>query len=140
MSRRYAEDTSVPVDRSRTEIERTLIRFGASMFAYATDPTGSRIAFEHAGRRIVLSLPYPGSGGLTQLQHEQAIRAAWRALVLVIKAKLVAVDAGVATFEDEFLAYTALPDGSVFGDWARPQIARAYELNTMPALLPGSAA
>ena len=32
--RRYAEGTSVPVDRSRAEIERALTRYGATGFGY----------------------------------------------------------------------------------------------------------
>ncbi|WP_242394821.1 hypothetical protein [Anaeromyxobacter oryzisoli] len=32
---RYAQGTSVPMERSRAEIERTLVRYGASGFAYA---------------------------------------------------------------------------------------------------------
>lgn len=37
-------------------------------------------------------------------EWEQACRQAWRALALVIKAKLEAVDAGIVTFEEEFMA------------------------------------
>jgi hypothetical protein len=32
---RYAEGTSVPMDRSRIEAEKTLMRYGATGFAYA---------------------------------------------------------------------------------------------------------
>ena len=34
----YAEATSVPVDRSKSEIERTLDRYGATHFAYMITP------------------------------------------------------------------------------------------------------
>jgi hypothetical protein len=46
----------------------------------------------------------------TQAQRawEQAVRQRWRALVLVIKAKLEAVESGITSFEDEFLAHTVL--------------------------------
>jgi len=37
---RYAEGTSVPADRSRAEIERTLTRYGADQFAYGWRATG----------------------------------------------------------------------------------------------------
>jgi hypothetical protein len=66
---------------------------------------------------------------------EQACRQRWRALALAIKAKLEAVEAGITSFEDEFMAHIVLPDGSTFGRWARPQIAKVYEENTMPSLL-----
>jgi len=33
----YAEDTRVPIERSRSEIERTLERYGATAFSYGWD-------------------------------------------------------------------------------------------------------
>ena len=45
---------------------------------------------------------------------------------------------GAAVFESEFLAHIILPgSGQTFGEWAIPQIARAYdEAGTMPPMLP----
>jgi hypothetical protein len=65
-------------------------------------------------------------------EYEKATRQRWRALALVIKAKLEAVESGITIFEDEFLAHIVLPDGSTAGDWMRPQIAKAYDKNKMP--------
>jgi hypothetical protein len=48
------------------------------------------------------------------------------------------VESGIAEFEDEFLAYLVLPNGQTVGDFTRPQIAKAYENNQMPALMPGA--
>jgi hypothetical protein len=42
---------------------------------------------------------------------EQACRRRWRALALVIKAKLEAAEAGITEFEAAFLAHIVLPDG-----------------------------
>ena len=66
---------------------------------------------------------------------EQAQRQRWRALLLVIKAKLEAIEAGIATFEDEFLAYTMLPSGETVGEWVSPQLDKVYEKGVMPATL-----
>lgn len=150
---RYAENTSVSVESSRAEIERTLQRYRAESFAYGWDRERAVIEFKAQGRRIrfVLPLPDPNAREFThtpgrELQRspakayeawEQACRQRWRALALAIKAKLEAVEAGITTFEDEFMAHIVLPDGSTFGAWARPQIERVYQLNEMPALLPG---
>ena len=68
---------------------------------------------------------------------EQACRQKWRALLLVIKAKLEAIDAGITTLDDEFLAGVMLPSGETVGEWAGPQIQRVYETGQMPPLLPG---
>lgn len=64
--------------------------------------------------------------------HAQAIRARWRGLLLIVKAKLEAVDAGISTFEREFLADILLPDGRSLHEWIKPQIAEAYESTAMP--------
>lgn len=151
---RYAERTEVGSDRSRAEIERTLRRYGATAFAYGWDQLAATIMFELADRRIKFRLPMPdrnsrefthtpGKGlrrseDAIEREWEQAQRQRWRALALVIKAKLEAVAAEITTVEQEFLAHIVLPDGSTVGDWARPQLAIAYERNSMPALMPGS--
>lgn len=72
--------------------------------------------------------------------RDQATRQRWRALALVIKAKLEAVESGIATFEDEFLAYTMLPTGATVGEWAHEQLELAYQSGQVPELLPGRSA
>jgi hypothetical protein len=53
----YAQGTSVPVSRSKTEIEATLKRFGADEFAYGVRKDGSaQIGFVARGRRIRFTL------------------------------------------------------------------------------------
>jgi hypothetical protein len=150
---KYAETTTVSSEKSRNEIERTLARFGAKGFLYGWLDKSALIMFEMDGRQIKFILPLPDRG-LKEFTHtpnrstlrtekaaneayEQAVRQKWRALALVIKAKLEAVESGITVFEDEFMAHIVLPDGQTVGSWMRPQIARAYEIGTMPALLPG---
>ena len=67
---------------------------------------------------------------------EQACRQKWRALALVIKAKLEAVESGIAIFDEEFLANIVLPDNTTVGKVMLPQINKAYETGKMPPLLP----
>jgi hypothetical protein len=66
----------------------------------------------------------------------QACRQRWRALALVIKAKLEAVESGITTFEDEFLAHIVMPDGKRVADHVKPTIARVYDGGQMLPLLP----
>jgi len=148
---RYASNTTVAVDKSRAEIERTLRRYGADKFAYGWDREKGQICFVHKERTIKIVLVLPAmsdfektrTGRKTRNQDavlkawEQACRQKWRALALVIKAKLEAVESGIATFEDEFLAYTVLPDGSTAGEFMQPQIETALTCGTMPKLLIG---
>jgi len=149
----YASKTKVSSDKSKSEIERTLTRYGATEFLYGTKPEWAVIAFKMLGRQIRFMLPLPNrtSTEFTEYDrgystyeraeeaanklYEQAIRQKWRALALVIKAKLEACESGIAEFEDEFLAYVVLPNGKTMGEFARPQIAHAYDTGTMPPLL-----
>ena len=71
----------------------------------------------------------------TLVAWERSCRQKWRALALVIKAKLEAVEAGITTFEDEFLAATMLPDGATVSSWLQPQIEQAYKTGAPVALL-----
>ena len=150
---KYAAGTEVSSDRSRSEIERTLRRYGATAFAYAWEGSNAQIAFKLADRQIRFRLPLPApqsreftltptgrerSAPAAEDAYEQAVRQRWRALALVIKAKLEAVEAGISTVEDEFMAHIALPDGRTVGDWLGPQLTAVYAQQAMPALLPGS--
>ncbi len=67
---------------------------------------------------------------------EKACRQRWRALALVVKAKLAAVEAKITTFEEEFLPHIVLPDGSTVSDYMLPQVEQAYAIGKMPPLLP----
>jgi hypothetical protein len=145
----YAQNTSVSVEKSRAEIERILERYGATRFGYGWDQAKAVVQFETNGRQIRFELPLPDRterrfthhqrGKRTpesaQTEYEKACRQRWRALVLVVKAKLEAVESGVSEFEDEFLAHIVLPDGSTAGQWMRPQIERAYQTGGMPTML-----
>lgn len=146
---RYASQTTVSQEKSRAEIEATLQRYGATSFLYATNPENAVVGFIIGGRQVRFTLPMPDPKDRAFTHHsrgmrtanaaygawEQAGRQRWRALALVIKAKLEAVSAGITTIEDEFLAHTVLPDGSTVGQWAAPQLAIAYESGAMPSTL-----
>ena len=148
----YAKNTKVDVERTVDDIRRTLRSYGTvESFAFIEEGQRAAIVFTMYDRqvRLVLELPAPEDFRLTghrpprkrtQKQWEdaysQACRQRWRALLLVVKAKLEAVAAGIATFETEFMAHIVLPDSRTVGEWMTPQISKAYEHNEMPSLLP----
>lgn len=106
---RYAARTTVDPVQSRIELERILERVGADSVATMRDSTAAAVAFRLDGRNYVLRVPYPEQGARNR---DQQIRSKWRALVLLLKAKLVAIEAGVTTPETEFLAHAMLPTGA----------------------------
>jgi hypothetical protein len=116
----YARKTTVPVDKTRVEIERLVRRFGAKGFASGWDGATARVEFLCHSRHIRLSVTVP--------QTAQAEREKWRALALLVKAKLVAVDAKIATFEEAFFADIVMPEtGKTVWETAREPVRLAYE-------------
>lgn len=150
-TRRYAQNTTVASSDSRAEIERVLQRYGASEFGYGWDQTTAVVGFRLKGRLIRYRIAMPDRDDFKytavrqfvrepkdQLaEWEKACRQRWRALLLVIKAKLEAVEAGITTVEDEFLSATMLPSGETVGEFVGPQIEETYRTGGMPSLLPG---
>ena len=128
--RRYAEKTKVPVSNSRIEIERTLQRYGADQFLFGMGDDRALVGFRMNGRHVKIFLTLPKD-------NLAEVRRRWRAMAMVIKAKLEAVASGISVFDDEFMAHIVLPSGETVGEFMRPQIALAYEKGTMPKLLPG---
>jgi hypothetical protein len=147
---RYAEKTEVGADRSRAEIERILQRYGAESFAYGWEGRRAMIGFRMNDRMLRFVVPLPDRDDPEFLHtptgrqrtessrreaYEQACRQRWRALALVIKAKLEAVECGITSFEEEFLAQIMLPDGQTVGQFMLPQVEQVYLTGEMPPLL-----
>jgi hypothetical protein len=154
---RYAQDTSVSSDRSRAEIERTLSRYGAQQFMYGWDQDSALVGFVARGRQVRFLLPLPDrndrefthtptrgtrrSDSQIETAYEQAVRQRWRALALVIKAKLEAVEAEIVSFDEEFGMHFMLPNGKTVGEAILPQIDLAYLHGSgMLELMPGGGA
>jgi hypothetical protein len=149
---RYAQNTVVSADKSRSEIEASLRRYGADQFAYMTSRTEARVGFVAQGRQVQfrLAMPDPNDRQFTHTPErktprspaqaeaawEQATRQRWRALALVIKAKLEAVEAGITEFDDEFLAHIMLPNGQTVGESLKPQLDDVYASGRMLELMP----
>lgn len=148
---KYAEKTSVPVDRSKTEIEKVLKSYGATGFMYGTSENHAIIMFKANNRMVKFVLPLPDiqdeqfrrtERGRTRKTnkipeaYEQEVRRRWRAFSLAIKAKLEAVATGITQFDEEFLAHIVLPNGKTVAEESIPKIAQAYETGKNVPLLP----
>jgi len=133
--RRYAGSTTVSPDKSRAEIEKILTRYGATGFMYGWNDQGAVLGFMLANKqyRFVLVMPSqsdfrrsPKGRNWSALQQskafDQALRQRWRAMALVIKAKLEAVTSQISTIEKEFFAWMVLPNGKTAGDVILPKI------------------
>jgi hypothetical protein len=146
----YAANTTVPVEKSRAEIERLLSKHKCTKFMAGVDHERHQATVQfQAHARIVkfdIALPDPADPKYRRIKNsylqrtqagidkavDQETRTRWRALLLVIKAKLEAIESGIATFEDEFLAHVLLPNQQTVAEWVGPEVARIYETGTMP--------
>lgn len=129
----FAAKTKVPVDQTRNEIERTLARYGASRFAYFTEPGRAIIVFEASDRRLRFDLPLPEGDSD---KERQMCRQKWRALLLAIKSKLESVASGIETFEEAFLAHVVLHDSRTVYQHVQEPLALTYETGRIQPLLP----
>jgi hypothetical protein len=133
----YAARTTVPIEKSKAEIERTLRRYGADRFAYFVEPKGAVVMFEAHDRRLRFSLPLQEG---KDAKVDQARRQRWRALLLAIKAKLESVASKIETFDEAFLSHVVLPDGKTVHEHVAPRLAQIANGGEMQPLLPGPTA
>jgi hypothetical protein len=146
MYTRYAQQTAVPIERSRAEIERLLMRAQAQGFAYMTEGTRAMIGFRYHDLGFKIHLPLPDKDKFSrtpkgrrwrdadgpQIAWEQACRSSWRALCLIVKAKLEAVALGITTVEKEFASDLVLGDGRTLHE----HLSHSVMLGKVPKALP----
>lgn len=151
---KYAAKTEVSEEKSRSEIESILRRYGADAFSYGWEENRAVIAFRAHNRhiRFEVSMPARDDESITtyldrhgykqfrtdsaaETHYYQARRQRWRALALVVKAKLEAVEAGISEFENEFLGHIVMPDGRTVAEHILPKIEAAYIEGKMPTLM-----
>jgi len=123
----YADTTKVPVGQTRMDIEKLLAKHGAQAFGFSQDGARAVIAFRMKGLSYRFTMAVP--------DEPQAQRSKWRALLLVIKARLEGVESGIETMEDAFLANTVMADGATVAEWLKVEIKDAAKLGRMPQRL-----
>lgn len=127
--RRFAEGTDVPVERSQAELAGILRKHGVLRQAWASAPEGDTLQFELEGHQYRLRIERFDAEGLhaqweldgrppttlkylpsdTQVQAEW--RRRWRAIVLLLKAKLEFAEGDQSTVVRELMPYALLRDG-----------------------------
>jgi hypothetical protein len=121
------ESTTVAVEKSQGEIRRLLTAHSAARFAFGeeSDSAGVRwaaVSFAHGPYAVRIRVPHKPvderairsklmrarSRTREQIANdlaEQEARRIWRVMAWNLKARLVAVEEGVETFEEAFLAH-----------------------------------
>ena len=134
---RYAASTSVPVERSRAEVERVVTKYGATKFGTMSEETKVTIYFEVKDRQVQWSIPIPPKAKYRyDKDHEQEVRRRWRVLVITVKAMLEAVESTLLTFDQAFLPHIVIPGTArTIGETLVPKLPALYAGQSLPALL-----
>jgi len=158
-SRRFASKTVVGVERTQAEISTLLAKHGATARAVGVDDETGRatVMFALSGRRMRVDVALhldrrpPGTPRgwgrwrdedrrrWTVAQRDQQERSAWRGILLLLRAKLEAIEGGYSTVEHEFLADVLLPSGERVGEMMTGVVQQAYLTGALPRLLQGPA-
>ena len=155
----YAEGTSVSPEKTRLELDKLLQKHGADLRSLGVDDAlGAFCVFRIDGRSVRLRVPIPtveecrpakgreprgwhqwqphiGQRHWMEKRRDQIERERWRALLLLVKAKLEFVALGLSTVEREFLADVFLPNGHTVHEELAASIEQAYLDGKMPKLL-----
>lgn len=120
------ETTAVPVERSQAAIRKLLVAHGAASFEFGEGTVDgvphAAIGFVAHGRRVRMRVAHKAVDravvsrkmqrarsktweDVTADLEEQEARRIWRVVAWNLKARLEAVDEGVETFEEAFLAH-----------------------------------
>jgi hypothetical protein len=126
---KFASNTAVSVENSRAEIEKTVRRYGADSFVAGWEGDKAMVRFRCQSRYIRFVMTIPAENATEQ-------RRLWRALSLLVKAKLEAVASKIVTFEEEFFANVVMPDGATVYEASRENVRLAYETGKVSKLLP----
>ena len=124
--RRYAQDTSVPTERSKAEVEKLLSQAGATMFGYFQDTKSAKLMCELLGRRIKLEVPI--------FEDAQENRRQWRVLVIKVKCRLEELREG-HSIDEVFMPFILLPGGKTVAEHVIPKIENSYLENKAPQFL-----
>ena len=143
----YAKNTTVSEAKSRMDIEQVIRKYGASQFVSGFTEDAAMIGFTLNGWQVRFILPLdvePETRTPTgrcrkpdavEKARDQERRRRWRALFLVIKAKLEVVETGISSFEEEFLAHIVIDGNRTVKGEVLPKLRQLYETGDLPPLL-----
>ena len=131
--RKFAETTSVPLEKSQEEICHSITGpekdgyMGADQYAAIWETSGEVIRFRWRGLMYHLDVP--------AAKDEQDRRRLWRGMHLFVKAMLVASQNQVMPLEKSLLSALLLPNGQTVGDTLPAEVRTAFEAGLLPKRL-----
>lgn len=146
--RLFASDTSVPVDRTRAEINKLLTEWKCASIGWTDHIAESTVSVEFtwlredAMYRVRFTIAIPKTKPprdrwsrpslLSENEKAQAWRSAHRLLLLKLKADLNAAQSGLAKAEEIFLPWMVDRNGRTIAEIIVPQLRENYSLPALP--------
>lgn len=128
----YAKQTRVPIEQSKCSLEKMLRKAGASQIGTFSDANHASVVMFRLEERFVKLKIAPRSDARNLEQEERRV---WRVLLLLVKAKIETIEAGLSSVEREFLADVMTADGRTVGEVMRPALAASYESGKMEPIV-----
>jgi len=159
-ARRYAEGTTVSLEKTQAQIKAELIKRGATAILFHDDYKRrySIVGFQLGDNsQYLVFLPMPAENAIPEktasgwkrdasamvAAMEQEKARLHRSMFLLIKAKLVAIDDGLTSLEREFFADRVITNEAgkqiTVYEWYAPQIEHLRQEGLTPPLIPGIA-
>lgn len=119
------QDTNVEVERTQMELAKMLRAYGADQFGFSEAPEQAELGFRKGTLAVRMRVPIkPMTEEAARAwarsrrssmdkavagRREQEARRVWRVLYWLVKSRMEAIEAGVETFEQAFLAHLLDP-------------------------------
>lgn len=113
----YATRTTVSVDKTKAQIEKLVEQYEAEQFYSGWAGANAVVGFRMCDRIVKFILPLPDKKTETAARYEKICKVRWRALRLVLKAKLEAVEIGISDLRRNFWAMCSSETGK---RWRKP--------------------
>ncbi|MEM9670860.1 MAG: hypothetical protein AAF950_18280 [Pseudomonadota bacterium] len=109
------------------------------------------LGFTMNERAVRLSIPMPDRrsdeiaktpGGenrseqAVEAAYDQAVRQVWRAVLLIVKSKLEAIESGIVSFDEKFMPHIVMPDGKTMRETILQDMRRSLSEGSAPPMLP----
>lgn len=141
--KKYADGTTVSIERTIGEILATLKGYGCTTYAHAVEKGIHQILFVFSGLSYKMSVVPPREEDFATTEsnrrrtaeaarnaYEQEYRRRARVLLISVKAKLEMCAIGGSSVEKEFLGDLMLPTGRTMSEWSAeelPKLCRGEE-------------
>lgn len=130
---RYARGTTVTVPSTQQELAAVFSRYGVDTYGFGATPGQAVVQFEVKSLPIRVAIPLPPRPAMERVRNPKTgrdvdamtrwateVREAWRALLLLVKSGLEAIERGITSADRVFMAWLVTPDGRTLDDHVLP--------------------